>query len=166
MSKLATFLKDKAVRWGSETTQRLDVLDDWKKSVDRFLTTIEGWVREADSDQIVIVNRHAVTRSEHQLGFYSVDYLTLECGAARIHFVPARRYGTPAVWTDETGSNRIPTAGYIRIVEGKEPDITNSDPVVYRVADGDTDTWYIRHGDRYCEFDREYFEALLVGSFR
>ena len=170
MGDLTNYLKDKAARLHAAAPERKKLIEDWLSALNRLLTVIEQWTREADTERILAIRRTEHTLNEEKMGVYAAPGLeiTLTLDGQQVGVVPvARRVGGSVNPPGEEKS--LPVDGRVDLRRYGDTMYT-----LYRVKEGDRDRWFVVHSGAWDmrrkqpitqPLTREEFEADLASLF-
>lgn len=164
MTTLADFLNEQAAQERAEAPERERKRDEWIQAIERLLQSMEEWIREADRQAILHVERTRVEHREQGLGHYSAPCLIVTLGIKRIDVVPVARNVVGRVLRDGA-AEPSPLQGRVDVTDGVMKH------TLYRLTDLRPDEWIYLHGlfepnPRILPFDRARFEAILVSLMR
>ncbi len=156
MSTLAEFLKEHGEKLRAGAPERAKRREEWVAAVERLVQQIEGWLRQADGEQVLQVERIAVERQEPQLGAYLAPALNIALGGERVQVLPGPRY-VLAPNSDEA-LTRGKSQGRVDVTDGAQT------YHLYRYANDQGEWWALVDDEEYVprRFDQKSFEDALV----
>src|SRR5262245_28219255 len=104
MSALRSFLKAQVQQQRETQVQRMEVLDEWKRAVNSLIGQFETWLREADPENVLTIDRIPITIQEKRLGTYEVEGLRVRLGAREFCVEPVVRYSLGSIAGDLMGT--------------------------------------------------------------
>jgi hypothetical protein len=160
MGTLAEFLKEQSEKLRGGAPERAKNREEWVAAVERLIRQIEGWLREADPEKVLEVERTAVELGERQLGRYTAPGLTITLGSERAQVRPGTRYGMGPMSDD--GLTRGRSQGRVDLTDGVQT------YRLYRYVEPGEEWWVIVDDEHYIpkRFDRPAFEAALVSLLK
>jgi hypothetical protein len=125
---------------------------------------MEEWLRDADREGVLRIERTAVEHREQGLGHYTAPGLTITLGITRVDVLPVARNVVGRVVRDGA-TEPVRLQGRVDITDGA---MKHS---LYRLTDHHPDEWVLLQGLyepglRILSFDRAQFEAIVVGLLR
>ncbi|WP_074306921.1 hypothetical protein [Singulisphaera sp. GP187] len=155
MSSLKEFLKKQAQEQSASADEREAARDEWVEAVDRLVTRLTDWLREADSDTVLKIEPTVHRIREPRLGSYEAKGLLITLGAREIGLVPVARYSIGSIVGDAHGE----TIRHGRL------DLTNIEKkyMLYRGKREQEDFWVIVDDRDYAAkpLDQTSFEAAI-----
>lgn len=168
MSRLTDYLKDKAERLRAEEPSRKQLVQEWRASLDRLLTRLEGWMREADTEGVLVVSRSEHRFNDEKMGAYTAPGLAIELDGERVEIVPVARLVGGSVHPPDQ-SNPVAVSGRVDLVRYGDAMYT-----LYRTGTGDAETWFVVYAGAWDarqkrritkSLTREEFEQDLMSMF-
>jgi hypothetical protein len=157
MTTLAKFLKEQAEEQRRQAPQLEQKRREWVGAVGNLIEKMEEWLRQADSEKVLRVDRQEVKRREEGLGTYSLPALAIELGPRRVEVIPNGRntVGKIAIGGEQ---REVPVQGWMEITDGA------TRFALYRVVSEKGDEWYqlTDFGRRAVPFDKTSFEGILL----
>jgi hypothetical protein len=160
MTRLADFLKEQAAEQRRTAPEMEQKRKEWVAAVERLIEQMENWLRQADSEMILRVERIRVEMLEEGLGEYAVPGLSIKLGTQRVEVLPRARNVAGAILLEDGKTYR--PQGRVDLTSGGVPF------VLYRVIRDQGDQWFLfpLQADKAKPFDNEAFEAILLGLLR
>jgi hypothetical protein len=154
MSTLKEFLKDRAEIELGRLSEKMAIQQEWKAAVERLITQIFGWLKDADELNILKIEEEWHQLREVSVGVYNVPGLVIRLEADEVRLVPvARDVVGPA---GEAGTIRGRSLGRV--------DLKNAGNkyMLFR-TEKDPDRWVIFDDESYTvrEFDRQSFDEAM-----
>lgn len=159
---LRDFLKQKAVQYAIEREKNERVLEEWRGAVDRLFKQLEEWLRVADPEGVIQVERGETQAFESGFGRYPIARLNLKAFGKCVSLIPkARRVGKSppppqyGASTDATGRVDM-TDDFHRYL-------------LFRFGQGAEERWFVDKGALDSEMvplTAAFFEAALLGYLR
>lgn len=158
MSILADFLNEQAAKYRSEAPERERNRNEWVGAVERLIQQMEGWLRGADSQQMLEVHWKPIELREEGLGVYTVPSLEIRMGDRQVEIIPRGRNAVGSITRDDNHET-CPVRGRVDITDGGERH------TLYRVTGDQGDEWFLADGRTHgaARFGKDVFEAVLVG---
>jgi hypothetical protein len=100
---LQQFLEERARQEDTEGARTSRIREEWKSSVSRLILKIEQWLRDADPDKILTLERETHRIREEKLGTYDVPGLLVRLGAREVRVVPIARFSIGSMVGDNLG---------------------------------------------------------------
>jgi hypothetical protein len=176
---LKQFLHEQAKKYQAEADAGKVVVTEWQSAVERLFSQIREWLKDADPDEVIEIEKGEQDVREPGLGRYRVPRLNLRVLGKWIGIIPKARR--------TVGMAKPPQKSAPEQAEGRV-DITDElrRYVLYRFRDGDKDVWMIdglAQGNDASEnsltgqvqyfprsetrpFDQEAFEKALMSYLR
>jgi hypothetical protein len=156
MSNLKEFLKKRAEVERSGAGKRRELLRDWVAALETLRDHLSSWLREADEDNILTLEKTTRRIRERQFGTYEVPGLRILLGTQEILVEPVGRF-TIASYAKDSSAR----AGRVDITNGENKYILNRLKPGQDSAQGDR--WEIVDDETYQArpLDRSTFEAAI-----
>jgi hypothetical protein len=153
---LSEFLKDQAAIERAQVPERQRRRDEWVQAVERLLVQIEDWLRQADTEKVLQVERTEVERREQALGFYKAPGLVIRLRNRQITVLPHARNVLDYIEGGEIPGRRA--QGRVDLSDGGERYI------LFRRLAERGESWWLLDEDAYRTrlLDREAFEWALL----
>ena len=103
MQTLADFLREQAEQEHAEAPERERKRADWLAAVERLLQQIETWLREADTVNVLHIERVPVELNEAGMGIYVAPGLVVRLRARRAQILPEGRNTFGQVLREDNG---------------------------------------------------------------
>lgn len=156
MSTLQDFLKQRADHLHASSSEKMKIQNEWIQAVNRLLTQIKQWLKDADQPGILNIFEESVDRRESGVGVYEVHSLRIRLEAQEVCVIPIARNVLGPVSSSGT------------IHKGKSfgrVDMTNgvSKFLLFRTEVEPSDRWIIVDEDAYVprDLDRGSFDAAM-----
>ena len=134
MTTLAELIRERAAAERAAAPERQRKLSDWQLAAEGLLQRIEGWVRQADTEHILQIERTVVMRSEEGLGAYTASGLRITLGLRCVDITPVARNVAGAVKRDGE-KEVVRLQGRVDITEGPRRHR------VYRLGSANGEEW-------------------------
>lgn len=161
MTTLAEFLEKQATQERAEAPERERKRAEWLAAVERLLQQMETWLREADKEKILHIERTSVERSEAGLGIYAAPAMVIQLGTRRLEIVTG---GLNTFGSVNRSDNRQPARvqGSVDIIEGGTKD------TIYRLPGAGDPEWFLVDRSDYLArpLDRAEFERIMLRRLR
>ncbi len=105
MSSFKDFLELEAKRQRAETTERDSVREEWIRAVDDLLALMIDWIKAADENGVLKIERTTHKIREPRIGTYEAAGLRLVSGLRAIDVVPVARYSIGSIVGDSLGTS-------------------------------------------------------------
>lgn len=135
---------------------------EWLKAVQRLLEQIEGWLRAADSENLLETMRYDVERVEGRLGIYDAPALKIRLGTDEVDIVPVGRFAIGPLSAQAFKSllavqgNDGPAAGRVDITNGERKYL------LLRDISSEEQHWYaVNESSQVVVFDQAQLETIL-----
>ena len=159
-TRFQEFLGRKAEKSGIRERNRQR--DEWLGAIRRLLDQIEGWLKDADPENLLEIVSYDVERVEGRLGIYDAPALKIRLGTDEVDVVPvgSLRDRTLAGPGDDValgieGTNG-PAAGRVDVTNGERKYL------LLRDASSGTDRWYVLDDrSEAAVLDRARLESIL-----
>lgn len=96
--------------------ERQAILEDWKRAVVSLIDRMESWLREADEDHALTIERIPITIRERRFGTYEVEGLRVRLGIEEFLVESFALNTMESIPGDELGTT--PCDGVVRISGG------------------------------------------------
>jgi hypothetical protein len=148
---LKEFLAGEAEKLRSEHSDAMNKRREWIAAVDRLLAQMKDWLKEADPEQILMIQETSHKLRERMIGTYEAHGLSIGLGLREIRVEPVARYVAGPMSQDGT----IRAYGRVDMTNGLDR------YMLFRTDRGADGTWIIIDQDRYRiqPFNQESFES-------
>jgi hypothetical protein len=160
MSILADFLKGRGEQHRAQEPTRRQVREEWVQAVDRLLKQIEGWLKDADPEHLLQVERKTVEKQEVIAGAYTAPALAITLGDRRVEVRPVAR-GVVGPFSKESPYGAR-SQGRVDLTDGTDRFM------LYRFVNEQGEAWVYLDEEEYMPhpFEREVFERALVSLLK
>lgn len=157
MGKLKEFLSQEVEKLRAEANSEAEENRRWSSSAYRLFDQIETWIRDADPNKVVEIDR-SVTMSLDRIT--PIPILWLKVGLRRVSIsASSRRVAGIFQLPDDPVAYK--PAGLV-VVEGGDHTYR-----LYLFRTGGEDRWYLQtHGMNLQSLDRELFESLITTTLQ
>jgi hypothetical protein len=155
MSTLTTFLKEQAQRLAQPDVKTQ--LDRWIQSEQQLIRQLEEWLKAADSENVLKIEKSNHELREESFGSYSaVHRMKIDLGGRRVDIIP-RAGSVSGSITLEDGRTE-PIHGLVDM----SSDVDRFR--FYRILETAAGSWFIKRDEwqRAKPLDRSVFEAAIV----
>ncbi len=132
---------------------------EWVGAVERLLAQLEKWLREADTEGVLHLERISVTRHEYGLGSYTAAGLVVHLGRLQVDIVPIARNTLGPLGSGSTINRAL---GVVQMSDG----LSRYD--LYRYASSKEEWWVIVDEVEHVtsRLDRQTFEKAMMSLLR
>jgi hypothetical protein len=136
--------------------ERIERRDDWKRAVASLIDRLEGWLREADEDHALTIDRIPITIAERRFGTYTVEGLRVRMGIAEFRLEPIGLNVLGPLLGDDLDTEI--RDGWVKIRGGY------ADYSLYRRKAEQGDEWFVvdEQSDKPRPLDQSVFEDAVL----
>ena len=144
MSQLAEYLKTTGKEISAKTKENRPLLDEWKRDVEQFLSTVQNAIESADTDKVLFLRRSRVLLREVRFGEYELPSLEIVLGDTEVRVEPRARFNVGRL-KDPVSGSEYPVEGRIDITDGVRRYLAYRVPLVEKGHYG----WWVCDEDRH-----------------
>ncbi len=104
MSNRVSSLNSRGRKRRETKARREEILAEWKEALESLVGQLECWLREADEDHALTIDRIPIVIGERRFGAYEVEGLRVRLGIMEFRVEPIARDSVGTIVGDELGT--------------------------------------------------------------